>query len=91
LAALAEITVGGAISTGTHGSGPTLPNLANQVRSIQLVLANGTVANYTRASPEFRAVVVGLGAFGVITQVELELVPSYNISTYTFVKFVFIH
>ena len=86
LAALGEISVGGAISTGTKGSGLTHLNLPSQVRSIQLVLANGKVANYTRNDPEMKGIALGLGAFGVMTQIELDIVPTYNITSNVFLK-----
>lgn len=84
LAALAEISVGGATQTGAHGSGLTLASLATQIRSMQLVLANGTVAEFGSDSEALKALSVGLGAFGVITQLELNLVPAYNVTVYGF-------
>lgn len=86
LAALAEISVAGGIQTGTHGSGLKNANLATQVRSLQMVLANGTVARYGPDSPELKGLAVGLGAFGVLTEIELNLVPTFNTSTYIFMK-----
>ena len=86
LAALDDISVGGAISTGAHGSGLGVGNLATQVRSLQLVLANGTIANYSSTDPEFKGIAVGLGAFGVITQIELNIEPTYSIQSNAFLK-----
>jgi FAD/FMN-containing dehydrogenase len=34
-------------------------------------------------------VALGLGAFGVITAIELALVPTYNVANYVFEKFIF--
>ncbi|KAL3071352.1 hypothetical protein niasHS_017209 [Heterodera schachtii] len=51
LAGIAEITVGGATQTGAHGSGLSNSNLATQVRSMRVVLANGTEAYF---GPECR-------------------------------------
>lgn len=84
MAALSEISVGGAMQTGTHGSGLTLPCLATQIRSMQLVLANGTIAEIGPDDEALKALSVGLGAFGVITQLELNLVPAYNVTVYGF-------
>jgi xylitol oxidase len=86
LAGLAEISVGGAIQTGTHGSSWYTGNLATQVRSVQLVLANGTVANFGPGQEEMKALALGLGAFGVLTQVELNLVPRFDLTNYVFLK-----
>ncbi|KAL3084091.1 hypothetical protein niasHS_008730 [Heterodera schachtii] len=86
LAGIAEITVGGAIQTGAHGSGLSNSNLATQVRSMRVVLANGTEAYFGPESVELRAVACGLGAFGVITEVELNLVPTFDTISYDFVS-----
>ena len=85
-----EITVGGAIQTGSHGSGVNLGSVSTQVRSLQLVLANGSVVEVGPNDQEaLKAMSCGLGAFGVITQVELSLVPRYNVITYTYKMYVF--
>ncbi|KAI1700517.1 FAD binding domain-containing protein [Ditylenchus destructor] len=86
LASLAEISVAGAAQTGAHGSGASHGCLATQIRSLQIVLANGTVANYGPNDPELKAIAVGLGAFGVITQVELQVEPTFNLTNYVFVN-----
>ncbi|KAI1703529.1 FAD binding domain-containing protein [Ditylenchus destructor] len=86
LASLAEISVAGAAQTGVHGSGPNHGCLATQIRSLQIVLADGTVANYGPNDPELKAIAVGLGAFGVITQVELVVEPTFNLTNYVFVN-----
>ena len=86
LAALAEISVTGAIQTGSHGSGLTTGNLATQLRSLQIVLANGSIAEFGPNDAELKAIAVGLGAFGVITQVELKLDPAYKTSLSIFQK-----
>ncbi|KAL3105331.1 hypothetical protein niasHT_026064 [Heterodera trifolii] len=86
LAAIAEITVAGATQTCAHGSGLPNSNLATQVRSMRIVLANGTEASFGPESAELRAVACGLGAFGVITEVELNLVPTFDTISYNFVS-----
>uniref|UniRef100_A0A914H0Z3 FAD-binding PCMH-type domain-containing protein n=1 Tax=Globodera rostochiensis TaxID=31243 RepID=A0A914H0Z3_GLORO len=85
LAALAEISVAGATQTCAHGSGLSNSNLATHVRSLQIVLANGTLATFGPNSPELKAVACGLGAFGVITELELNLVPSFDTISYVFI------
>uniref|UniRef100_A0A183CJE4 FAD-binding PCMH-type domain-containing protein n=1 Tax=Globodera pallida TaxID=36090 RepID=A0A183CJE4_GLOPA len=84
LAALAEVTVAGATQTCSHGSGLSNSNLATHVRSLRIVLANGTVATFSPNSAELKAVACGLGAFGVITELELNLVPSFDTISYNF-------
>ncbi len=74
-------TLAGALSTGTHGTGARLGGLATQVESVELVLADGSVATCSASSrPElFAAARIGLGALGVITTVTLRCVPSFTL------------
>lgn len=79
LASLPHISVAGAIQTGTHGSGVDNQSLAGEVQSIELVRPSGEVLTLTRADgDDFLASVVGLGALGVITAVELSTRPSFR-------------
>lgn len=79
MASLPHISVGGAIATGTHGSGVALGNLATAVTSIDTVGADGNVRTLSRTeAPErFQASVVGLGATGIVTHITLQLQPSF--------------
>lgn len=81
LASLPHIGVVGACATGTHGSGLGNQGLAAAVRGLELVTATGDMATVTPASdPDgFAAMVVGLGAFGVVTRVTLAVEPTYQV------------
>jgi FAD-linked oxidoreductase len=71
-------TVAGAISTGTHGTGARLGNLAAQVEAVELVTAAGAVRELGPAEPELaRAARVGVGALGAISAVTLRCVPAF--------------
>ena len=72
-------TVAGAVSTGTHGSGERFRSISNQIRALELVLADGSVVTCSREErPElFEAARVSIGALGVITKVTLQCVPLY--------------
>ncbi|KAI1706716.1 FAD binding domain-containing protein [Ditylenchus destructor] len=83
-ASLAEISVAGASQTGAHGSGLAHQCLATHIRSLQIVLPNGTLATYGPNDSEIKALALGVGAFGVITQVELNVEPTFNITDYVF-------
>lgn len=74
-------SLAGAISTGTHGTGPSLGNMSTAVRRLRLVLASGEVLECSAdLEPEiFRAARVSLGALGIISEIELQLRPSYNL------------
>lgn len=80
MASLPHITIAGAIATATHGSGDRNGNLATAVAALQLVTADGEIVHFSREKdPEqFDGVVVGLGALGVVTQVTLDVAPTFN-------------
>src|SRR5437588_4430033 len=66
LASLPHISVAGACSTATHGSGEMNGNLATAVSGLELVTAAGDLVTLSRDSDrsEFAGAVVGLGALG---------------------------
>lgn len=69
-------TLAGAISTGTHGQGLQQSSLADEALMIRLLLADGSVREFTRDDAEFGAVQVAMGALGIITAVTLRTQPS---------------
>jgi alditol oxidase len=82
LASLPHISVAGACSTGTHGSGNRTGNLATVVSALEIVTADGEVVTFSRdRDPEhFYGVVVGLGALGVVTSVTLDVQPRFDVA-----------
>lgn len=72
-------TLGGALATGTHGTGSTFGGLSTQVLALEMVTPEGEVVSCSAAErPElFSAARVGLGALGIVTQVSLRLVPLF--------------
>jgi len=74
-------TVAGAISTGTHGTGETMPNLPEQVAAIDLVAADGTVHTFSEDDDpdRLRAARVAIGSLGVISAVTVKTVPAFNL------------
>ncbi|HEY3472023.1 MAG TPA: FAD-binding protein [Amycolatopsis sp.] len=79
LASLPHITVAGSVATGTHGSGRRQPGLAAAVSAVQLVTADGSVREFSRADDVFPGLVVSLGALGVVTRLTLDLVPAFDV------------
>jgi xylitol oxidase len=81
LASLPHISVGGSITTATHGSGINNGNLSSAVTGLELVVADGSVVHISKAaSPEkLNAAVVGLGALGILTKVTLAIQPTYMV------------
>jgi xylitol oxidase len=79
LASLPHISVAGAIQTGTHGSGVDNPSLAGAVERIDLVRPSGEQASLSREDgDQFLGSVVGLGALGIVTGLELSVRPSFQ-------------
>jgi xylitol oxidase len=79
LGSLPHISIGGAIATGTHGSGHGNGSLATAVRGIEYVDASGALAEVRIGDPDFPALVVGLGASGIVVRVTLAIEPSYRV------------
>ncbi len=88
LASLPHISIAGAISTATHGSGEKNGNLATAVSALEIVTAAGEVVKLSRQrdGEVFLGAVVGLGALGVITKVTLDIQPTFLIRQYVYVN-----
>jgi xylitol oxidase len=84
-ASLGEITVAGAMLTGTHGSGSNNPVLSDCVEGIEMVLESGEIFNISREdSDEFFGFVISLGALGVFTKLKLKIVESFSIKQFVY-------
>jgi alditol oxidase len=86
LASLPHISVAGACSTATHGSGEKNGNLATAASGLEMVTASGDVVNLSRERDRgtFPGAVVGLGALGVITKVTLDIQPAFLMRQYVY-------
>lgn len=72
-------TISGALGTGTHGTGARFRGLADAVRGVQIVLADGSVHDCDASNePDlFEAARISLGALGIITELTLQCVPAF--------------
>ncbi|RYY30299.1 MAG: FAD-binding protein [Chitinophagaceae bacterium] len=86
LASLPHISVAGAITTATHGSGVNNGNLATGVAALEIVTADGSLLQLSRKkdAEKFNAAVVGLGAIGVITKITLDIRPTFTVRQYVY-------
>jgi xylitol oxidase len=86
LASLPHISVAGACSTATHGSGQKNGNLATAVSGLEIVTAAGDVVKLSRKADGevFQAAVVGLGALGAIARITLDIQPTYMMRQYVY-------
>ena len=81
---IAEQTLAGAVSTGTHGTGGVAAGLAAQLAGLELVTGTGDVL---RASAEENPDVldvarVGLGALGVLTSLTFRVEPLFVVEAH---------
>ncbi len=72
-------TVAGAFATGTHGTGTDFGNLATTLRGGRLVTGTGDVRTFGPGDDFLHAARVSLGSLGILTELELDLVPAYDL------------
>jgi len=86
LASLPHISIGGAIATGTHGSGVGNGNLATAVSGLEFITASGDTVRLSREKDgeTFRGAVVHLGALGVVTRVTLDVQPTFQVAQHVY-------
>lgn len=80
MASLPNITVAGACSTGTHGSGDGNGNLPTAISAMEIVTGTGDVVHLSRArnGEQFCGAAVGLGGIGVIAHLTLDIQPTFE-------------
>ncbi|KAA9393893.1 FAD-binding protein [Kocuria coralli] len=79
-------TVGGAVSTATHGTGTGYPSMSGQVCALTLVTASGEVLECSPAKNRevFQAARAGLGVIGVVASVTFQCEPTYRLHSAEF-------
>jgi alditol oxidase len=86
LASLPHISVAGACSTATHGSGDKNGNLATAVTALELITASGDTVRLSnkKDGDKFRGAVVGLGGLGAITRLTLSMQPTFQVRQFVY-------
>ena len=76
---IAEQTIAGAISTGTHGTGGQVASLSAQVAGLELVTGEGVLLSAdAEENPDVLDVArLGVGALGILTTVTLRVEPLF--------------
>lgn len=72
-------TIAGAVSTGTHGTGRSFPNISAQIEAVKIVTADGEVREFGPGSLELLAGRVAIGSLGVLASITLRAVPAFNL------------
>lgn len=85
MASLGEVTIAGAISTGTHGSGSNNGVLSTSVVGLEIVLGSGELVTINKSnSEEFAGFIISLGALGVFTKIKMRIVPSFSVKQFVY-------
>jgi len=81
---IAEQTIAGATSTGTHGTGGTVASLSAQIAAFTLISGHGE--EITASPTSFRDLYdmgrVGLGALGILTEIALYVEPLFALEAH---------
>ncbi len=80
LPSLPHITVGGAVATGTHGSGSENQCLSTAVAAIEYVGVTGDLRRWDRGTSGFDGAVIALGEIGVAAYVVLDVEPTFDVA-----------
>jgi L-gulonolactone oxidase len=83
---IAQQTVAGATSTGTHGTGGLVASLSAQLSGLELVAGTGEVLRASASeNPDVFAVArVGLGALGILTTLTFQVEPLFTLEAHEF-------
>ncbi|WP_433556195.1 FAD-binding protein [Pseudonocardia xinjiangensis] len=84
LGSLPHISIAGACSTGTHGSGVGNGALATAVSAVDLVGADGELRTVRRGDADFPGSVVALGGLGIVTALTLDLRPTFGMRQWVY-------
>ncbi|PWN47438.1 hypothetical protein IE53DRAFT_413039 [Violaceomyces palustris] len=81
---ISEQTLGGLISTATHGTGIHFPIISTYIQEITIIcaLAGGTqilTCSRTQSPELFNATLCGLGSTGLIVSLKLKVEPAFNL------------
>ena len=76
---LPHISVAGACSTGTHGSGVANQTLGASACAVTVLTPTGDLVHVDRTDPDFAGWVLALGRLGVVVAMALDVVPTYQV------------
>jgi len=78
---IAYQTIAGATQTATHGTGARFRNLSSGIVGMRLISGRGDIVECSAAvEPDvFAAARVGVGAMGLVSSVEVQCVPAFNL------------
>jgi FAD/FMN-containing dehydrogenase len=74
-------SLAGLVATDLHGTGRDHGFLSEQLLSLRLIAADGTAQTVKKGDPLFHAAIGGVGCCGVVAEIELALVDTYQLAT----------
>ena len=72
-----KITIGGALATATHGTNGFI--LSKYVSKFRMVMADGSIKEFTEQDPEIDAIRVSLGLLGVYSEITFKCEDNYRL------------
>lgn len=69
-----SLSLGGCFSMASHGSG-YLASVPDLVQSVRIMNAKGEICNVKNTSKEFKLIAGGMGVFGIVLELTLNIVP----------------
>lgn len=87
LGSIDQQSIAGAICTGTHGTGKEFQILASQAQAFKLIKADGSTQWIRRdENPDlFDLSIVNLGCLGVVSEIQLRVVPAFRLNEISYV------
>jgi hypothetical protein len=81
LGSISDQSLGGVITTATHGTGVNYGVISTNVRALKILLADGRTVTCSRTeeSELFTATLCGLGATGLVLEVLLDVEPAFRL------------
>ena len=78
---IAEQTVSGAISTGTHGGSLEHKSLSGYVQALRLIRADGSILQLDCSQDIFKAAAISIGLLGIVSTVTFQCVPAFSLQS----------
>ncbi|QKZ04215.1 D-arabinono-1,4-lactone oxidase [Pseudomonas eucalypticola] len=73
-------SIAGALTTGTHGTGMQLGNLASSIVGMKLIQPNGSMIKVDEGTPDLlNAGRVSLGVLGIVSEITLQVTDAFNL------------
>lgn len=81
LGSISDQTLGGVVTTATHGTGMHFKVISTHVLALTLLLADGSIVRCSRSERAelFNASLCGLGATGLMLDITLEVGPAFRL------------